>query len=285
MSDSDKNTMNAWALLIVPLLVAALIREVIPGIDLLLVETWQKGVYYAVALVIGIFLFRGSRKVKDHEFHRVKNIKKLRKAYIAEDRGLWTKADSAMAQLERDAEGYQASDKDLVKGKRAMEVFRTKGTDELDADADKEEVRSLLDEDHVKKSMARMSGDGDQMPNLSGAAIEMMTSKSSGQTNVDDMLAELAAEDKRIKDKKEKSEPKPKTQPKPKPKPKPKPQEAAGGKMGSAGVSSVDDLFDDLGASIGGGKSVSKETKICLDCGGRNTIGRANCSNCGSSLT
>ena len=57
MSDSDKNTMNAWALLIVPLLVAALIREVIPGIDLLLVETWQKGVYYAVALVIGIFVF------------------------------------------------------------------------------------------------------------------------------------------------------------------------------------------------------------------------------------
>ncbi len=284
MADDGKNRMNSWALLVVPIIVAALIGKIIPAIDLLLVENWQIGAYYGVALLIGLFLFRSSRKEKDHEFHRVKNIKKLRKAYVAEDRGLWSKADSAMAQLERDAEGYEASDKDLVKGKKAMEVLRTKNTDELDADAPKEDVRSLLDEDHVRKSAARLAGDSDSIPKLSGAAVEMMKSSSSGQTNVDDMLAELAAEDKRVESKKKKAEPKPKEQAKPKPQPKPKP-EVGGGQMGTAGISREDQLFDDLGESIGGGKIVGKETKICLDCGGRNPIGRSNCQTCGSSLT
>ena len=283
MADDAKNRMNAWALLVVPLIVAALIGEIIPAVDTLIVENWQIAVYYGAALLIGIFLFRKSRTEKDHEFHRVKNIKKLRKAYVAEDRGLWSKADSAMAQLERDAEGYEASDKDLVKGQEVMEVMRTKRTDELDEDAPKEDVRSLLDEDHVRKSAARLSGDADSMPKLSGTAVEMMESRSAGQTNVDDMLAELAAEDKREK---KKAPPKPKEQARPKPQPKPKPKpEVGGGQMGVAGISREDKLLDELGASIGGGKSIGKETKICLDCGGRNPIGKSNCHNCGSSLT
>jgi hypothetical protein len=286
MADDSKNSVNAWALLLVPIIVAALIRKIIPAIDTLLVENWQIAVYYGLALLMGFFLFRRSRTEKDHEFHRVKNIKKLRKAYVAEDRGLWSKADSAMAQLERDAEGYEASDKDLVKGQEVMDVLRTKRTDELDADAPKEDVRSLLDEDHVRKSAARLSGDADSMPKLSGAAVEMMKSRSSGQTNVDDMLAELAAEDKRVGGGKQKAAPKPKEQAQPKPQPKPKPKpEVGGGQMGEAGISHEDKLFDDLGASIGGGKSVGKETKICLDCGGRNPMGKSNCHNCGSSLT
>ena len=284
MADDAKNRMNAWALLVVPLIVAALIGEIIPAVDTLIVENWQIAVYYGAALLIGIFLFRKSRTEKDHEFHRVKNIKKLRKAYVAEDRGLWSKADSAMAQLERDAEGYEASDKDLVKGQEVMEVMRTKRTDELDEDAPKEDVRSLLDEDHVRKSAARLSGDADSMPKLSGTAVEMMESRSAGQTNVDDMLAELAAEDKR--EEKKKAPPKPKEQARPKPQPKPKPKpEVGGGQMGVAGISREDKLLDELGASIGGGKSIGKETKICLDCGGRNPIGKSNCHNCGSSLT
>ena len=284
MADDAKNRMNAWALLVVPLIVAALIGEIIPAVDTLIVENWQIAVYYGAALLIGIFLFRKSRTEKDHEFHRVKNIKKLRKAYVAEDRGLWSKADSAMAQLERDAEGYEASDKDLVKGQEVMEVMRTKRTDELDEDAPKEDVRSLLDEDHVRKSAARLSGDADSMPKLSGTAVEMMESRSAGQTNVDDMLAELAAEDKR--EEKKKAQPKPKEQARPKPQPKPKSKpEVGGGQMGVAGISREDKLLDELGASIGGGKSIGKETKICLDCGGRNPIGKSNCHNCGSSLT
>ncbi len=286
MADDGKNRLNSWALLVVPIIVAGLIGRIIPAIDLLLVETWQIVIYYAFALLIGVILFRRSRTEKDHEFHRVKNIKKLRKAYVAEDRGLWTKADSAMAQLERDAEGYEASDKDLVKGREVMEVLRSKRTDELDEDAPKEDVRSLLDEDHVRKSAARLSGDDSSMPQLSGAAIEMMEAKSTGQTNVDDMLAELVAEDQRIDEKKSRPSPEPKQKAKPKPKPKPKPKaDIGGGQMGEAGISREDKLFDDLGASIGGGKTVGKETKICLDCGGRNPIGRNNCHNCGASLT
>ncbi len=278
--------MNSWALLVVPLIIAGLLGNIIPAInDYVLVENWQIGAYYGAAFIVGVLLFKNSRKEKDHEFHRVKNIKKLSKAYKAEDRGLWSKADSAMAGLERDAEGYEAFDKDLIQGKQVREIMRDKRTGEITDDEPEEEVRMLHDEEHVRRSTARMSGDMDPMAQMSGAAIEMMKS-GSGQTNVDDMLAELAAEDERLsKRKKEKPAPKPKPTPAPKPKPKPKPKEVGGGEMAAAGKTTVDDLFDDLGASIGGGKSVSKETKICLDCGVRNQIGRGNCQNCGASLT
>jgi hypothetical protein len=290
MADDDKNSMNAWALLVVPLIIAGLIGRIIPAVDILLVENWQIAAYYGMAVLIGVVLFRRSRSEKDHEFHRVKNIKKLGKAYKAEDRGLWGKADAAMAGLERDAEGYQASDKDLIQGKMVKEVMREKFTGEISDDKPKEEVLMFTDEEHVRRSSARMSGDTDPMGQMSGAAVEMMKASGSGQTNVDEMMAQLSAEDERFEKQKKEKAPKPQPKPKPAPAPKPKPKPAVqpdvgGGQMGTAGKSLEDKLFDDLGASIGGGKSVGKETKICLDCGGRNAMGRANCSNCGSSLT
>ena len=289
MAEGEKNSITAWALLFAPVLVAALLGRIIPAIPLYLTENWQLAIYYGVTLLIGIFLFRSARTEKDHEFHRIKSLKRLSKTYREEDRGLWTKADSAMAQLERDAEGYQARDKDLVRGRKVKEVLREKRTSEIDDDSPKEEVRMLHDEEHVRRSTARMTGDADPMAMMSGAAVEMMKA-SKGQTNVDDMLAALAEEDKRIEKEKAaatpapKPQPKPKPEPKPKPKPQPKPQ-VGGGEMGAAGIDREADVLGDLGASIGGGKSVGRETKICLDCGARNPIGRGSCHNCGASLT
>lgn len=289
MAGEEKNSLNSWALLVVPLIVAGLLESIIPAINLYLVEKWQLGLYYGIAFIIGLILFQRSKTERDYEFHRVKNIKKLSKAYRAEDRGLWSKADSAMADLERDAEGYQASDKELIQAKKVKEIMRAKRTGEIGDDQPEEEVRMLHDEEHVRRSTARMSGDMDPMAQMSGAAIEMMQSGGSGQTNVDDMLRELAAEDERMgKKKASKEKPKPKLKPKPAPAPKPKPKpkpEVGGGQMGTAGISREDALFDDLGVSIGGGKSVGRETKICLDCGARNPIGRGACHNCGASLT
>ena len=285
MADDDKNSLNSWAILLVPLIIAGLIGRIIPAIDLLLVENWQIGAYYGFAFLIGFVFFKRSRSERDYEFHRVKNIKKLSKAYKAEDQGLWGKADAAMAGLERDADGYQASDKDLDQGRKVKEILREKRTGEIGDEKPKEEVQMFHDEEHVKRSSARMSGDNDPMAQMSGAAIEMMKASGSGQTNVDDMMAQLNAEDERLeKQKPPKSQPKSQPKPQPKPKSKPKP-DAGGGQMGTAGASREDKLFDDLGESIGGGKSVGKETKICLDCGSRNPVGRGTCGSCGASLT
>ncbi len=279
--------MNSWALLVAPLIIAGVLSQIVPAAELYLVEGYQIGAYYGAAFLLGVLLFRSSRKVKDHEFHRTKSIKKLRKAYKAEDQGLWTKADSAMAQLERDAEGYEARDKELVQGKQVSEIMREKLTGEVKEED--QEVHLFVDEDHVKKSMRRMAGEEDPTAPLTGATIEMMQEQGAGLFgNVSEKLAKMMEDDlddrKKRKEKEQAPQPKPKPKPQPKQEPKPEPQ-TYGGDTGPAGFDDDDADLAALGASIGGGKSVGRETKICLDCGARNTLGSAACSNCGSSLT
>ena len=45
--------------------------------------------WYAIAVVLGLLLFRRSRVVKDHEYNRAKAMKKIRHVYEAEERGVW----------------------------------------------------------------------------------------------------------------------------------------------------------------------------------------------------
>ena len=67
-----------------------------------------KIIYFGVAIIIGVFLFRNARTVRDHEWHRQRQIKRLQKDYAAEDRGVWSKADLAMSELEADARGIDS---------------------------------------------------------------------------------------------------------------------------------------------------------------------------------
>ena len=57
MADDDKNSLNSWAILLVPLIIAGLIGRIIPAVDLLLVENWQIGAYYGFAFLLGFIFF------------------------------------------------------------------------------------------------------------------------------------------------------------------------------------------------------------------------------------
>ena len=104
----QKNEFTAWFLLALPSIIFVALHQVIPAIgDHLLSNTIAIGIYYCVGLSLGIFLFQRSRVVRDHEWHRRKHIKKLQRDYAAEDRGVWSKADLAMRELEADAAGAE----------------------------------------------------------------------------------------------------------------------------------------------------------------------------------
>ena len=294
-----KNELTAWALLITPAIIVAILHSIIPAASVHVDLTWEKVLMYLVALGLGFVLFRRSRKVLDHEFFRAKSIKGLRKAYTAEDRGLWTKADSAMIALERDAEGYTASDDDAGRdrGKRTDELAGRSMSDSPEDDEPLTEVRMLSEEEHVRRSTGRMSGDesDDPMTALAESDLEHARRQAASPANVDANLQQsLKEEDAARKEKvKETAAPAPvAAKPKPKPKPEPKaasPQEYEqiyGGSKDPAGATvEADSDMSALAASTGGGSDVGKETKFCLDCGTRNSLNRDYCSNCSALLT
>ena len=65
-----------------------------------LTETHLSGIH-AFAILIGLILAGRSTKNKDHEFLRSGAIDRLSRTYELEDGGLWSRADEALARLER----------------------------------------------------------------------------------------------------------------------------------------------------------------------------------------
>ena len=85
----EKNQLNAWILFGAPIFVFIAIYQLIPAISERLITDWiGLVIYISVAILIGFFLFRNSRTVRDHEWHRRKHIKRLQKDYAAEDLSL-----------------------------------------------------------------------------------------------------------------------------------------------------------------------------------------------------
>ena len=46
-------------------------------------------VWYGIAVVLGIVLFRKTRTVRDFEYHRSRSMKSMKKVYQAEEAGAW----------------------------------------------------------------------------------------------------------------------------------------------------------------------------------------------------
>jgi hypothetical protein len=288
---ADKNEMNAWALLIAPIVIAAVISSLVPAYSEFIDASWKTAAYYGVALLIGFILFRRARSVRDHEFHRTKSIKGLKKAYQAEDRGLWSKADSAMAGLERDAEGYTARDRELLRSRETDEIEKKSLRGEK-SDAEPE-VHLFVEEDHVKRSTSRMSGAPDFDPEaaLTGETMERMEEdKSNFLAQVSDKLEDLRQADveKRAKKIKETVAVK-KTEPKPTPtvtaEVKTDYDKIYGGERAAAGASEATPGVTELADSSGGGEFTGKGAKICLDCGSRNALKSTYCYKCSGFLT
>jgi len=51
---------------------------------------------HTIALIVGLVMFSRYRVIEDHEYHRSATIKRLRKSYSQEDKGLWDKSEIAI---------------------------------------------------------------------------------------------------------------------------------------------------------------------------------------------
>ncbi|MDE0707939.1 MAG: zinc ribbon domain-containing protein [Candidatus Poseidoniales archaeon] len=170
----EKNQLNAWVLFAAPIFVFMAIYQLIPAISERLITDWiGLAIYLAVAVLIGFFLFRNSRTIRDHEWHRSKHIKRLQKDYAAEDRGVWSKADLAMAELEADARGIemgQMSQKALQRLDGSIaELTGDRLTSEIEnKDTDHDNVALFSESEHVRRSTARVTGETGPVESVQG---------------------------------------------------------------------------------------------------------------------
>jgi hypothetical protein len=179
----EKNQLNGWVLFVAPIFVFVAIYQLIPAISDRLITDWVGLVIYlAVSVLIGFFLFRNSRTIRDHEWHRSKHIKRLQKNYAAEDRGVWSKADLAMAGLEADAQGIemgQMSQKALQRLDGSIGgLTGDRLTSEIESkDTDHESVALFSESEHVRRSTARVTGEGDPVEFVQGVTHARETSE------------------------------------------------------------------------------------------------------------
>lgn len=140
-----------------PLLVMSMIHvTVTPLRDMFKVEPLLMYFFYAGALGVGIFLWRRSSRVKDHEYHRSKVMKEMKKVYQAEEEGVWQSNAILGSELSAEAQ---------LKLKGQVGTIDSEAPEMNLGEDDRVDVTMLMDASHIQKANRRMSGDeafGDQ---------------------------------------------------------------------------------------------------------------------------
>ena len=183
---AEKNSGTSVALLLAPSLIF-LVFDLFgpPAIDLLLSEkNWIPYVYYVSSLVFGYILFRRSRIVKDMEWHRSKSIQRLEKVYKAEDKGVWLRAGEADNRL-----SAAAMNRPITSQKKAAErlsgsvsqINREGGPTEIESNvSDVENVDLFLEQDHVARNSARVTGKTGPVESVQGVTLKEEPREDSG---------------------------------------------------------------------------------------------------------
>ena len=133
---AERSSTTSGALLFTPTLCIVAFRYGLPTInEVISNDIIIESTIHIFAIIIGIIMFLRYRVIEDHEYLRSSVIKRLRKSYKEEDRGLWEKSDIAIKKLED-----QASVK--VKGRKGalMQAKMSGNIGSLNAESTEKEV-------------------------------------------------------------------------------------------------------------------------------------------------
>ncbi len=140
-----------------PILVMAMIHvTVTPLRDMFRVEPLLMYIAYGGALGVGVFLLKRTSQVKDHEYHRSKVMKEMKKVYQAEEEGVWQSNAILGSELSAEAQ---------LKLKGQVGSIDSEAPEMNIGEDDRVDVTMLMDASHIQKANRRMSGDeafGDQ---------------------------------------------------------------------------------------------------------------------------
>lgn len=180
---------TAIILLFTPALVLNALRFLVTPLgEMMAVSVELDVILHIISLAFGIFLFRKTRIVRDHEWQRSKAVKAVGNQFKAEERGVWEK--DVVMDTKLSIEG-QANLKGQVSGLTGN--MSPVGETEIESEV---EVEMLIDAEHVRRAQARVSGDEQFEEGAIHATIGAVR-KTSPMDSFLDMIASLRGRDRK----------------------------------------------------------------------------------------
>ena len=100
----QRSPLISAGLLLAPTICVVALRFGLPNIEeLLKQDLFAQVIIHTIAIILGIIMYFRYRVVEDHEYHRSSAIKGLSSMYRLEDKGLWSRGDTALEKLESQA--------------------------------------------------------------------------------------------------------------------------------------------------------------------------------------
>ena len=286
---AQRSPLISAGLLLAPTICVVALRFGLPNIEELLKQDLiAQAIIHTIAVILGIIMYLKYRVVEDHEYHRSSAIKGLSSMYRLEDKGLWSRGDSALEKLENQARSEPRGRAGLRFQKRMSGRISDLNKEGSELELDSEDSRMDVDVQvegvsYNSDTNATQSEEDNKPTGALGASAE-----ASAQRRLAKELArrekQVAKDEKRaIKQAKKEAKAAAKAE-KIAAKAAAKAEKAAAKKSKSASSETNWDAMEDSQWQPAAPSSIAQSVISCQECGAVNNSGTAYCSSCGAFL-
>lgn len=286
---AQRSPLISAGLLLAPSICVVALRFGLPNIEELLKQDLiAQAIIHTIAVILGIIMYLKYRVVEDHEYHRSSAIKGLSSMYRLEEKGLWSRGDSALEKLEAQARSEPKGRAGLRFQKRMSGRVSDLNKEGSELELDSEDSRMDVDVQvegvsYNSDTNAIQSEDENKPAGALGASAE-----ASAQRRLAKELArrekQVAKDEKRaIKQAKKEAKAAAKAE-KIAAKAAAKAEKAAAKKSKSATSETNWDAMEDSQWQPEVPSSIAQSVISCQECGAVNNSGTAYCSSCGAFL-
>tara|TARA_X000000368_G_scaffold120983_1_gene94859 strand:- start:27339 stop:28202 length:864 start_codon:yes stop_codon:yes gene_type:complete len=286
---AQRSPLISAGLLLAPTICVVALRFGLPNIEELLKQDLiAQAIIHTIAVILGIIMYLKYRVVEDHEYHRSSAIKGLSSMYRLEEKGLWSRGDSALEKLEAQARSEPKGRAGLRFQKRMSGRVSDLNKEGSELELDSEDSRMDVDVQvegvsYNSDTKATQSEDENKPAGALGASAEASAQRR--------LAKELARREKQVaKDEKNaiklaKKEAKAAAKAeKIAAKAAAKAEKAAAKKSKSASSGTNWDAMEDSQWQPEVPSSIAQSVISCQECGAVNNSGTAYCSSCGAFL-
>ena len=275
---AQRSPLISAGLLLAPTICVVALRFGLPNIEELLKQDLiAQAIIHTIAVILGIIMYLKYRVVEDHEYHRSSAIKGLSSMYRLEDKGLWSRGDSALEKLETQARSEPRGRAGLRFQKRMSGRISDLNKEGSELELDSEDSRMDVDVQvegvsYNSDTNATQSEEDNKPVGALGASAEASAQRR--------LAKELARREKQVA----KDEKRAIKQAKKEAKAAAKAEKAAAKKSKSVPSETNWDAMEDSQWQPAVPSSIAQSVISCQECGAVNNSGTAYCSSCGAFL-
>ena len=279
---SQRSPFISAGLLLAPTICVVALMFGLPNIEELLKQDLiAQAIIHSIAVILGIIMYLKYRVVEDHEYHRSSAIKGLSSMYRLEDKGLWSRGDSALEKLETQARSEPRGRAGLRFQKRMSGRISDLNKEGSELELDSEDSRMDVDVQvegvsYNSDTNATQSEEDNKPVGALGASAEASAQRR--------LAKELARRQKQVAKDEKRAIKQAKKEAKAAAKAEKIASKAAAKKSKSATSETNWDAMEDSQWQPAVPSSIAQSVISCQECGAVNNSGTAYCSSCGAFL-